>query len=144
MYSYLISQMRHFSFTKKGYDAPTGLKPWHVKEKASSGVPFSIDEALAIRDYYFSGENIDQLFREDNSCNALTEAEALQIIGHTKYYGEVMPELQDIIAQYIGEHVQSLAWNMGERALLALGLAVGRAAGVREERSRRKEETVNG
>jgi len=144
MYSYLISQMQRFNFKKKGYEAPTGLKPWQIKDKASSGVPFSIGEALAIRDYYFPDENIEKLFREDNSCNVLTEAEALQIIGHTKYYGEVMPELQDIIAQYIGEHVQSLAWNMGERALLALGLAVGRAAGVREERSRRKEETVNG
>ena len=144
MYSYLISQMQRFNFTKRGYEAPTGLKPWLVKEKATSGIPFSVGEALAIRDYYFPGESLDKLFQEDNGSNALTEAEALQIISHTKYYSEVMPDLQDTIIKYIGEHVQRLSCNIGELALLALGLTIGRAAGVREERSRKKEEAVNG
>jgi len=38
MYSYLISQMRHFNFTKKGYDAPTGIKPWHELVRYKSDI----------------------------------------------------------------------------------------------------------
>lgn len=138
MYSHLIDKMRYMSDSKTGYTAPAGLHPWEVKSMAASGVPFTLQEAIAIRDWYFPGEPLEDLFQEDSAPGLLTMAEALRIVEHTRFTGCVMPEMQDIIFQYVKEKVQNICYDRGTQSLMAFCLAVGNAVGVRAERMRRK------
>ena len=139
MYSYLINRIDTFSQRRKGYEAPRGIHPYEVKSKAASGIPFTLEEAVQIRDHYFPGEPLEILFKKDAAEElSLTSAEIVRIMDHTRYWGDVMPVTMDLIIHYTKERIQNIHLDIGHMKALAFALMIGRAAGVKEEQARRK------
>lgn len=86
MYSYLISRIDTFSQRRKGYEAPKGIHPYEVKSKAAAGIPFTLEEATLIRDHYFPGEALKDLFKKDAVDElTLTASDCIRIMDHTRY-----------------------------------------------------------
>lgn len=139
MYSYLINRIDAFSQRRKGYEAPKGIHPYEVKSKAAAGIPFTLEEATLIRDHYFPGEALEDLFKKDAVDElTLTASECIRIMDHTRYWGEIMPVTLDLIVHYTKEHIQNIHLDYGHLRALAFALAIGRAAGVKEGRAMKK------
>lgn len=135
MYSYLASRIVGASYRQRSKDR---LRPWAVHEKATSGEFFTVGEAQAIRDAYFPGESLEALFKEDQDTNALTVAEAMNIVQHTMP-GDVMPELVEAVWYRVTSTIENMPIGHGLICLMGWCAVIGRAAGVKEERARRKK-----
>lgn len=135
MYSILADRI---SGTKHAYkrNVPKGLHAWEVFRMATSGEHIPVDTAIRIRDIYFPGDALEELFSRDNDSPVLTVAEAGHIMQHTMP-GEVMPEIASAVWTRINNVVENLPASRGVCYAIGWCLAIGRAAGVREERARR-------
>ena len=138
MYSILADRINGYEAQRKSHGAPAELYPWDVFEMATSGAHIAIDKAIAIRDYYFPGESLEALFQRDDDSSVLTVAEAGRIMQNTAP-GEVMPEMQTAVYSYINSKIQRLLIDRANMSAMGWCLAIGRAAGVREERARCKQ-----
>lgn len=138
MYNYLAEKVQSVHDYKHYHKAPKGLLPWDVFRMATSGEAIPVSTAILIRDTYFPGESIEKLFEEAHDDSLLTLSEAGKIMRNTMP-GEVMPEIAGAIYNYVKSEVENPVTYRGQLWLLGLGLAIGRAAGVKEERSRKKE-----
>lgn len=135
MYSHLIEQVRGI---KDYWEQPYDLWPDNIIRRALDGTPFPLDYALRIWSAYFEGvESMAELFETDDPSEAraeLTFSETVHILKHS-FLGEVIPnDAYDGINHYL-YHAQ----NKHHIDYMAAGYAVGRVAGIREERARRHE-----
>ena len=117
--------------------SPKGLYAWDVFRMATSGEYIPIDTAIAIRNLYFPGDSLEELFQRCDDSTVLTVAEAGHIMQHT-VPGDVMPEMQDAVFEHIKNTVVGSFGGRGATYAMGWCLAIGRAAGVREERARKR------
>lgn len=117
-------------------NAPKGLKAWDGFRMATSGEFIPIDTAIRIRDLYLPDISLETLFMRDDHSSALTVAEAGNIMLHTMP-GEVMPEIANAVYLHICNKAENMPSSRGIDYAFGWCLAIGRVAGVREERARR-------
>lgn len=137
MYPVLAERIYSHECERADAEAPKGMRVRDVFRMATSGEHIPVCRAIAIRDLYFPGEPLESLFERDDGSGALTVAEAGHIMRHT-LPGMVMPEMADAVYHHITATVGCLRIDHAVFSAMGWCLAIGRAAGVREERARRR------
>ena len=139
MYSKLADRIKEFYRNK---DVNIRIAARDIYNKATGGGSFSVQEAVSIRDAFFPGVLVEELFEPDtNQAPQLTTAEVIKIMTSTPCWLEVYPQLHAAVYSYVSGTIQGLHNDKGSAAAVAYALLVGRAQGIREERARRRAVT---
>ncbi|MEA5013142.1 MAG: hypothetical protein VB099_01155 [Candidatus Limiplasma sp.] len=136
MYSKLAEMVRKLCHSN---DVNIRVAARTIYDKATGGGCFSVQEAVGIRDTYFPGMQIEDLFAQDMEAPPqITTAEAVSIMAGNPCWMEAYPQLLDTVYNYVSDEIQALHGHKGSIAAIAYALLIGRAQGVREERARRQ------